>query len=113
MEGRKPSTGSVLELVTAVSTGAGFRWHLLRSNVECASELLAGRAAEEGIRAPAVISHYENHQKFNKGTQQDHKPETRHSVRVGEGFPEDSENCGSALQQGSVGHLQMRVRAPS
>lgn len=111
MEGRKPSTGSVLELVTAVSTGARFRWHLLRSNVECASELLAGRAAEEGVRV--FTSHYENHQKFNKGTQQDHKPETRHSVRVGEGFPEDSENCGSALQQGSVGHLQMRVRAPS
>lgn len=65
MEGRKPSTGNVLELVTAVSTGAGFRWHLLRSNVECASELLAGRAAEEGVRA--FTSHYENHQKFNKG----------------------------------------------
>lgn len=48
---------AVQELVTAVGTGAGFWGDLLRSNVECASKLLTGRAGVEGISAPGLFSH--------------------------------------------------------
>lgn len=52
------STRNVFELVTAMGNGASLCWNLLRSNVEYASKLLAGRKKEEGIHVPAPFSQW-------------------------------------------------------